>query len=118
MDKKTLILIGIIALLLGSLAYTQFNPRSLSEEVLKTSDLMAAPVNTLEASQVRVEAIDGRVRTEVITLRETIQANVQAMPADDVCTALNAELSAWRLGTRPSGLDYPTGRVLGDTRGW
>jgi hypothetical protein len=108
MDKKTLALLCIIALLAGCVYgfWANRTPVIPSLEAQHTSQLTGGMTDTVDTVEARMKEQDIQTRTEVRVIRETVRAKVNALLADDICAGLNAELTLFRgMGTGAFGLD-------------
>jgi hypothetical protein len=110
MDKKTLTLVCIVALLAGSVFYLWVHraPVIPTLEARHTDQITSEIKDTLETVTARIQEQDSKVRTEVRYVYEQTRTRVNALPADSVADGLNAELSIFR------GLDASAGRLDND----
>ena len=107
-ERRWLIFAGVVALILGALLAWWLWPRDAAVETARTDaaiDEVAATMNKLAET---VDSLAATSRKEVTVIRETITAEVRALPADAVADGLNFELARWR------GLDVRAGGVDGD----
>jgi hypothetical protein len=108
MNKTTLALLCVIALLLGALAWTYREPLTAAIETKQTDEIKGEMKDTIESITAKIEAQDTKIKTEVVVVRETVREKVNALPADRVADGLNAELAVFR------GMESSTGRLDGN----
>ena len=107
-ERRWLIFAGVVALILGALLARWLWTWNVTAETAQTDvaiEEVAATVNKLAAT---VDSLAATSRKGVTVIRETITAEVRALPADAVADGLNFELARWR------GLDVRAGGVDGD----
>jgi hypothetical protein len=98
MDKNLLVLIGVLALLVGSIFYFDVYYESITTAIeARQSDQIVGGINEIaNTATTRIHEQDTKVRTEVRYVYEQTRTRVNALPADDICAGLNAELSIFR----------------------
>jgi hypothetical protein len=107
MNKTTLALLCIIALLVGGLAaWWALQPPDPVVEIARTDGIVADIKDLAETVTARIASRDEKVKTEVRVVYEQTRTRINALPADSVADGLNAELALFRgLADRPGGLD-------------
>ena len=108
MDKKTLALIAIAAIAIGSAVYLWVHraPVIPALEMEHTNQIVNEMRETMETVTARIQERDTQVRTEVRYVYEQTRTRVNAFPADDIADGLNAELALFReMDPDTGGLD-------------
>jgi hypothetical protein len=109
MNKTTLALICVIALLVGGFAaWLALHPSDPVVEIVRTDGIVSDIKDLAEAVTARIASRDEKIKTEVRVVYEQTRTRINALPADSVADGLNAELASFRAGglaDRPGGLD-------------
>lgn len=102
-ERRRLIVAGVAALILGALLAWWLWPRP-PEPVAGIDEIREQVEQLAEAvRETRAEA-----ERKVVVIRETVQAEVGALPPDGVAAGLDDELAVWRGGAvRADGVDEP-----------
>jgi hypothetical protein len=110
MDKKILVLFGVLALLVGRIVYFEvyYEPITPTIKEEQTNQIVNEIRDTVETVTARIHEQDTKVRTEVRYVYEQTRTKVSALHGDDVCTELNAELALFR------GMEAGAGGLDGD----
>jgi predicted negative regulator of RcsB-dependent stress response len=106
--RRWLIVGGVVALVLGALLAWWLWPRNVAVETTQTDVAIEEIATTVNKLAETVDSLAASSRKGVTVIRETITAEVQALPVDAVAADLNRELARWR------GLDVRAGGVDGD----
>jgi hypothetical protein len=105
--KKSYVIGGAAACVLGALLAWYFYVQPPPETVLTDSELKSAR-QELEQATARMDEIVDRVRKEVTGIRGKVSREVESLPPDGVARGLNNELASFRrMEIRPKGMDSP-----------
>jgi hypothetical protein len=107
---KKIAWVCVAAVLLGGVAALWANREAIipAIEARQTDQITDGIKNIAETATGRIEENYSKVKTEVRYVYEQTRTRVNALPADDVCAGLNAELALFR------GMADGAGGVDGD----
>jgi hypothetical protein len=110
MDKKTLALLCVIALLAGSAVYLWVNraPVIPAIEGKQTDAIVHGMEDYSEIITARIEAQDSQTKQEVKVIYERTRTKINALLPDAVARGLNDELALFR------GMEAGSGGLDGD----
>jgi HAMP domain-containing protein len=105
LSKRTLLIAGaVVVVVCAVVAWFVVMPRTDEVSSVVVNQHMEDLKNHVSTLTQRVETLTEQASQKVVIVREDVRKEVAVLTPDDVCDALNSELSSFRMGTRPGGI--------------